>query len=284
MTFLSDSQKKKRRTFSLPEFAKIMGLCERKVQRLAQEGKIPGQYRKGKRWRIRESSALGKLGTMGSLAVLGKAVGKSLFSSEFKQSLRKAAKAVHSGLSSPRVVAAGIWEQKAALRLGVEPHLLRFHLSEGDVLKLDMPLEEEGTFDKLTEKDIAPFLHPEKTHLIPLIPLISAILATARKQQGRNKPRGRSVGVMTLLAKTKNVSRSKLYRELEDLVPEGQRPATWIQSLLKSLEKHCGTLDEKLDTQTQEHLLDGDAADVEAWTQSFTPPSTPTPLRGGEWS
>lgn len=89
---------------------------------------------------------------------------------------------------------------------------------------------------------------------------------------------------MTLLAKTKNVSRSKLYRELEDVVPEGQRPATWIQSVLKSMEKHCGTLDEELDTQTKEHLLDGDAADVEVWTQSFTPPSTPTPLRGGEWS
>ena len=254
MTVLSDldSGNKTRRTYSLPQFARIMGLCERKVQRLAHEGKIPGQYRKGERWRVRESSALGKLGTRGSLEALEKAVGKPLKSNDLRASFREAAGSIKSAVASPQMAAVEIWALRAALGIGCSYRELPHHLPEPDKSKLDMPLAEGIRSGALVQRDIARLLarKPE------LVGLIRDVLKAGEEQQVRSSRRGRSVGIMSLLAKQRGVSRSALYRELESMVPEvipeGLRPMEWIRGILEPMATWVDTADKFEESHSQD--------------------------------
>jgi len=217
-----------------------MGLCERKVQRLAHEGKIPGQYRKGERWRVRESSALGKLGTMGSLKALEKAGGRPLKSNDLRFSLREAAKSIKSAVASPQMAAVEIWALRAALEIGCSYRVLPRHLSEPDKSKLDMPLAEGIRSGALVQKDVAPLLE----HNREFLGLIRDVLKARAEQQARSSQRERSVGIMGLIAKQRRVSRSALYRELESMVPEGLRPMEWIRGILEYMANWADTADQ----------------------------------------
>jgi hypothetical protein len=216
-----------------------MGLCGRKVQRLAHEGKIPGQYRKGKRWRVRESSALGKLGTMGSLEALEKAVGRPLKSKDLR-SFQQAAKSIKSAMASPQMAAVEIWALRAALEIGCASLELRRHLSEPDKSKLDMPLAEGIRSGALIQRDVAPFLE----HNREFLGLIRDVLKARAEQQARSSQRERSVGIMGLIAKQRGVSRSALYRELDSMVPEGLRPMEWIRRILEQMANWADTADQ----------------------------------------
>jgi HAMP domain-containing protein len=221
-----------------------MGLCERKLQRLAHEGKIPGQYRKGKRWRVRSSayehSPLGELGTRGNLKRLEKAVGKSLESNELKQSFRKTAQSINSAMASPLMAAAEIWALRAAHEIGCARGELRLHMSESDELKLDMPLIQGIRSGALVQKDIAALLERKRV----LLGLIRDALKARAEQKGRRTQRERSVGLMGLIAKHRGISRSNLYRELESIVPKGRRPMGWILGVLEEMDKWSETAGE----------------------------------------
>lgn len=244
MTNLSDSLRKRDTTYSLSEFARLMGLCERKLQRLAHEGKIPGQYRKGKRWRIRSNaykhSSLGELGTLGNRKRLEKAVGKSLISNKLKQSLKEAVQSTKLAMASPLMAAAEIWALRAAHEIGCARGELRLHLSESDELKLDMPIVEGIRSGALVQKDIAPILESNRV----LLGLMRDALRARAEQKGRSSQRERSVGLMGLIASHRGISRSSLYRELKSIVPEELRPMGWILGVLERLDRWSETADE----------------------------------------
>ena len=261
MINLSDLQRKRDKTYSLSEFARLMGLCERKVQRLAHEGKIPGQYRKGERWRVRESSALGKLGTLGSLEALEKAVGKPLKSNDLRASFREAAGSIKSAVASPQMAAVEIWALRAALGIGCSYRELPHHLPEPDKSKLDMPLAEGIRSGALIQRDIARLLarKPE------LVGLIRDVLKAGEEQQVRSSRRGRSVGIMSLLAKQRGVSRSALYRELESMVPEGLRPMEWIRGILEPMATWVDTADKFEESHSQDEPPSSAAGEEEGF-------------------
>jgi len=266
MKKVSDS---KRQTFSIPEFAKLMELCERTVRRLAHKGKIPGQYRKRNRWRIRATPALGKLGTFGSMQALEKAVGRSVLPNKLKRSLRDISLKF---FSSPEVAAAMIKVNRDALEVGCEPHQLRRHLKrqmpEGEETYLDVPLAKGIKSGALIQKDIHRLLETKPEW----VSLFEATLKATLNQRNQKTPRGRGVGLMSLLAKVKGVSRSTLYRELKPIVPEGKPPLIWLRSVLELLEKHNEAVNEARDTQEQEEVSDDDVY-VNERTQGFTTPA-----------
>jgi hypothetical protein len=247
-----------------------MGLCERKVRRLAHKGKIPGQYRKGNRWRIRATPALGELGTLGSVEGLAKAVGRSLLSNNLKRSLRD--NSLNSFLLSPQVSAVMIKVNRDALEAGCEPHHLRRRLKsqvpEGEETYLDVPLAKGIKSGALIQKDIARLLEVKPEW----VPLLAATLKATLTQRNQKTPRERSVGLMSLLAKVKGVSRSTLYRELADIVPKGELPLRWLRKVLSLLEKHNEAVNEARDTQEQEEVSDDDVY-VNERTQGFTTPA-----------
>jgi Helix-turn-helix domain len=230
-----------RRTYSLPEFARLMGICERKVQRLAHDEKIPGQYRKGKRWRVRESTALGKLGTGGSLMALGEAVGKpfSIFGKKDPGIFETIKKTFR---ETPGVIAADIWYEREVRIKGCKPWDLDNHLSDSDKSKLSMPLFTGISSGSLIQRDIIPLLKS-----VEHLRLLRDAVRARRKQQARSSQRKRSVGLMGLIAKERGVSRSSLYRELERIVPEGRSPLEWILGFLELMDQWSDTADKGKD-------------------------------------
>jgi len=203
------------------------------------------------------------------MQALGKAVGRSVLPNKLKRSLRDISLKF---FSSPEVAAAMIKVNRDALEVGCEPHQLRRHLKrqmpEGEEIYLDVPLAKGIKSGALIQKDIHRLLETKPEW----VSLFEATLKATLNQRNQRTPRGRSVGLMSLLAKVKGVSRSTLYRELKPIVPEGKPPLIWLRSVLELLEKHNEAVNEARDTQEQEEVSDDDVY-VNERTQGFTTPA-----------
>lgn len=270
MSKLSGLQRKPKTkgSYSLPEFAKKMGVCERTVQRLAKKGEIPGQYRRGKRWRIRESSDWESLGGLINVKENRK---RSLFPTQLRE-LRQAAKRLSTALQSSKVVAVDIWLCRKALQknrrrfeawelLDEEAH----SPSDPDRATLNKPLFEVVKAGLCLEQDVSGLLRDSPE----MLPLLRDILNARLEQQTRGNQRQRSVGLIGLIAKQRGESRSALYRELKKQVPGGVRPLGRIQGILKELEKWAGTGDKFEDNAPPEEQADSYTGEFEGVDECF---------------